>query len=63
MNFSSNDKETISSTFAGFAPYDNPKYGVAVLIEHGKSGTAAAHLGGKILYKALALDATDQPID
>ena len=49
--------------FVGYAPHDNPKYGVAVLIEHGKSGTAAAHLGGKILRKALELDATDQPID
>lgn len=49
--------------FVGYAPHDNPKYAVAVLIEHGKSGTAAAHLGGKILRKALELDATDQPID
>ncbi|MBR2922046.1 MAG: penicillin-binding protein 2 [Alphaproteobacteria bacterium] len=49
--------------FVGYAPHDNPKYGVAVLIEHGKSGTAAAYLGGKILRKALELDATDQPID
>ncbi len=49
--------------FVGYAPHDNPKYGVAVLIEHGKSGTAAAHLGGKILRKAIELDATDQPID
>ena len=49
--------------FVGYAPHDNPKYGVAVLIEHGKSGTAAAHLGGKILRKALELDATDQPVD
>ena len=49
--------------FVGYAPHDNPKYGVAVLIEHGKSGTASAHLAGKILRKALELDATDQPID
>jgi penicillin-binding protein 2 len=49
--------------FVGYAPHDNPKYGVAVLIEHGKSGRAAAHLGGKILRKALELDATDQPVE
>ena len=49
--------------FVGYAPHDNPKYGVAVLIEHGKTGTAAAHLGGRILRKALELDATDQPVE
>jgi penicillin-binding protein 2 len=28
--------------FVGFAPFENPKYGVAVLVEHGGSGSVAA---------------------
>ena len=50
--------------FVGYAPQDNPKYAVAVLIEHGGSGSSAsAPLGGKMLLEALKLDATDQPVD
>ena len=44
--------------FVGYAPHDNPKYAVAVLVEHGGGGSsAAAPIGGKLLYEALRLDA------
>ena len=50
--------------FVGFAPYDNPKYAIAVLVEHGGSGSAvAAPIASKMLLKALELDATDEPVD
>lgn len=50
--------------FVAFAPYDNPKYGVAVLVEHGRSGSkVAAPIAGKMLLEALKLDATDKPVD
>ncbi len=34
--------------FAGFAPYENPKYVICVFIEHGEHGTAAAAVAKKI---------------
>ncbi|MBE6444640.1 MAG: penicillin-binding protein 2 [Alphaproteobacteria bacterium] len=44
--------------FVGYAPHDNPKYAVAILVEHGGGGSsAAAPIGGKLLYEALKLDA------
>ena len=44
--------------FVGYAPHDNPKYAVAVLVEHGGGGSSvAAPIGGKLLYEALRLDA------
>ncbi len=50
--------------FVGFAPYDSPKYGIAVLVEHGGSGSSvAAPMGGKMLLEALKLDATDKPVE
>ena len=50
--------------FVGFAPHDNPQYGVAVLVEHGGSGSSvSAPMGGKMLLEALKLDATDKPVD
>lgn len=50
--------------FVGYAPHDNPKYGIAVLVEHGGSGSAvAAPMAGKMLLEALKLDTTDQPVD
>lgn len=43
--------------FVGFAPVDNPKYAVAVVVEHGSSGSGvAAPIAGKILKEALLLD-------
>ena len=50
--------------FVAFAPYDNPRYGVAVLVEHGRSGSkVAAPIAGQMLLEALKLDATDKPVD
>ncbi len=52
------------AVFVGYAPYENPKYAVAVLVEHGGSGSSvAAPIGGKILKYALELDDTNQPVD
>ena len=43
--------------FIGYAPADNPKYAVAVLVEHGGGGSkAAAPIASKILKDALILD-------
>ena len=43
--------------FIGFTPVDNPRYAVAVIVEHGSSGAGvAAPIAGKILQKALQLD-------
>ncbi len=49
--------------FVGYAPHDNPKYAVAVLVEHGRGGSVAADLAGQLLLEALKLDATDQPVE
>ena len=43
--------------FIGYAPADNPKYAVAVLVEHGGGGSkVAAPIASKILKDALILD-------
>ena len=43
--------------FVGYAPQDNPKSAVAVLVEHGGGGsTVAAPIGSKLLLEALKLD-------
>lgn len=43
--------------FIGFAPVDNPKYAVSVVVEHGSSGSGvAAPIASKILQTALELD-------
>lgn len=50
--------------FVAYAPYDNPKYGVAVMVEHGRSGSkVAAPIAAGMLREALQLDATDKPVD
>ncbi len=42
--------------FIGYTPHDNPKYAVAVIVEHGSSGSAvAAPIASQILKKALEL--------
>ena len=44
--------------FVGYAPYDNPLYAVALIVEHGSSGaTVAAPIGSKILQEAIRIDA------
>ncbi len=43
--------------FMAYAPYDNPKYAIAVLVEHGISGSGvAAPIAVKILEEAINLD-------
>jgi len=43
--------------FMGFAPVDNPRYAVAVIVEHGSSGSGvAAPIASKILQEAIKLD-------
>jgi branched-chain amino acid transport system ATP-binding protein len=50
--------------FVAYAPYDNPKYAVAVLVEHGGSGAkVAAPIASNILLEALKLDKTSEPVD
>lgn len=40
--------------FVGFAPYDNPRYAVSVIVEHGGGGsTAAAPVARDIMMRAL----------
>jgi penicillin-binding protein 2 len=40
--------------FVGYAPYDNPRYACAVLVEHGGGGsTAAAPIARDALLQAL----------
>ncbi len=42
--------------FIGYAPHDNPKYAVAVIVEHGSSGSGvAAPIASKILKTAVEL--------
>ena len=49
--------------FVGYAPHDNPKYAVAVLVEHGGGGSSvAAPLAGKILKEAVMLDPTKKNV-
>lgn len=49
--------------FVGYAPHDNPKYAVAVLVEHGGGGSSvAAPLSGKILREAVMLDPTREEV-
>ena len=39
----------------GYAPYDNPRYAVSVVVEHGGGGsTAAAPIARDVLLSALA---------
>lgn len=43
--------------FIGYAPHDKPRYAVAVVVEHGSSGSSvAAPIASKILQEAIRLD-------
>ena len=49
-------KDTIA-WFACFAPYDNPKYTIAVMVQGGAhGGSVAAPIATRILERALAMD-------
>lgn len=38
--------------YVGFAPYDNPRYAAAVIVEHGGGSAAAAPIGRDVLLRA-----------
>jgi penicillin-binding protein 2 len=43
--------------FVAYAPYDQPRYALSVVIEHGNAGgTAAAPIARDIMTEALRLD-------
>ena len=47
-------KQRDHALFVGFAPYDNPRYACAVLVEHGGGGsTAAAPIARDVMLQAL----------
>jgi len=50
-------KDRDHALFIAFAPYENPKYAISVVIEHGGSGSsAAAPIAKKIIKKVLERD-------
>ncbi|MEZ5824423.1 MAG: penicillin-binding protein 2 [Geminicoccaceae bacterium] len=50
-------EERDHALFVCFAPYDNPRYAVSVIVEHGESGSkAAAPIAKDIMTRALELD-------
>lgn len=50
-------EERDHAVFVGYAPADNPKYAISVLVEHGGGGSSvAAPLGRAIMEKTLELD-------
>jgi len=50
-------KDRDHALFIAFAPYDNPKYAISVVIEHGGSGSsAAAPVAKKVIKKVLERD-------
>jgi penicillin-binding protein 2 len=52
-------EERDHALFVAFAPYHAPRYAVAVVVEHGGSGSsAAAPIARDIIAKALELDPT-----
>ena len=49
-----NYKDRDHALFIAFAPYENPKYAISVVIEHGGSGgSAAAPIAKKVIKKVL----------
>lgn len=42
--------------FIGYAPHDNPKYAVAVVVEHGGGASSAVPIASKLLLEALKLE-------
>ncbi|MEZ5848763.1 MAG: penicillin-binding protein 2 [Geminicoccaceae bacterium] len=50
-------EERDHALFVCFAPYENPRYAVSVIVEHGESGSkAAAPIAKDIMTRALELD-------
>ena len=50
--------------FVGYAPHDNPKYAVAVIVEHGGGGSSvAAPIASKLLLEAVQLEPTKKVVE
>ena len=50
-------EERDHALFVGFAPYDDPRYAVSVIVEHGGSGSGvAAPIARDLLQETLRLD-------
>ncbi|WP_339630481.1 penicillin-binding protein 2 [uncultured Sneathiella sp.] len=55
-------EERDHALFVGFAPYDDPRYAVSVIVEHGGSGSgAAAPIARDLLQETLRLDPLRRP--
>jgi penicillin-binding protein 2 len=55
-------EERDHALFVAFAPYRSPRYAIAVVVEHGGSGSkAAAPIARDIMAKALELDPARSP--
>ncbi|MEH6547154.1 MAG: penicillin-binding protein 2 [Sneathiella sp.] len=55
-------EERDHALFVGFAPYNDPRYAVAVIVEHGGSGSkAAAPIARDLLQETLRLDPLRRP--
>ncbi|MEX1036313.1 MAG: penicillin-binding protein 2 [Sneathiella sp.] len=55
-------EERDHALFVGYAPYDDPRYAVSVIIEHGGSGSgAAAPIARDLLQETLRLDPLRRP--
>ena len=55
-------EERDHAVFVGFAPADNPRYAISVLVEHGGGGSSvAAPIGKDIMNKVLDLDPSATP--
>jgi len=55
-------EERDHALFVGFAPFDNPRYAVSVIVEHGGSGSAAAApIARDLLQETLRLDPLRRP--
>jgi len=53
-------KQRHHALFVGYAPADNPKYAVSVIVEHGRGGSVtAAPIASKVLRKVLELYGDD----
>lgn len=49
--------------FVAYAPHDDPKYAISVIVEHGEGGSStAAPVARDIMAEALRLDARRQPV-
>ncbi|MEM6652046.1 MAG: penicillin-binding transpeptidase domain-containing protein, partial [Pseudomonadota bacterium] len=48
--------------FVAYAPHDDPKYAISVIVEHGEGGSkAAAPVARDILAEALRIDSRRSP--